>query len=124
MNKKILDFFTDMYDRETKERESILMPASNNLILIEFSPHKESRLMVGYKSIDGYSKSQVESIAKEIIVTLLQPNIQECNASKDGKILGRTNGDFVFKGKQIHYIVLAIRKASQGIDINISFSIK
>lgn len=122
MNKNILTFFNDMYNREIAKRESIFIPTRDNLILIEFNLHEESKLTVGYEPVDGYSTNQINAIAEDIITSLLGLNLKECNAAEGEKTLGRTNGDFIFKRKPVHYIVLATKKASQGIDINISFS--
>lgn len=122
MNKNILTFFNDMYNREIAKRESIFMPARNDLILIEFNLHEESKLKVGYMPVDGYSTHQVNAIAEDIMTSLLGLSLTERDEAEDGETLGRANGDFTFKGKPIHYIVLATNKGSQSIEIDISFS--
>lgn len=122
MNKNILSFFNDMYNRQMAEHESILMPARNNLILIDFNLHEESKLKVGYMPVDDYSTHQVNAIAEDIMTSLLGLSLTERDEAEGKKTLGRANGDFIFKGKPIHYIVLATKKASQSIEIDISFS--
>lgn len=123
MNKNILNFFNDMYSREMAERKSILMPARNNLILIEFNSHEESKLTVGYMPVDGYSTHQINAIAEDIITSLLGLSLTERNEAEDGETLGRANGDFIFKDRPIHYIVLATKKTPKNIEIDISFSV-
>lgn len=122
MNKNILSFFNDMYNREIAKHESIFIPTRDNLILIEFTSQKESKLTVGYEPVDIYSTNQVNTIAENIITSLLGLDLKKCNETEAGKTLGRTNGDFILKGKTVHYIVLATKNPSHGIDINISFS--
>lgn len=123
MNKNILNFFNDMYSREMAERKSILMPARNNLILIELNSHEESKLTVGYMPVDGYSTHQVNAIAEDIITSLLGLSLTERNEAEDGETLSRANGDFIFKDQSIHYIVLATKKTPENIEIDISFSV-
>lgn len=111
-----------MYNRQIAERESILMPARNNLIIIDFNLHEESKLKVGYMPVDGYSTHQVNAIAEDIMTSLLGLSLTERNEAEYGETLGRANGDFIFKDQPIHYIVLATKKTSHSIEIDISFS--
>lgn len=121
MNKKITNFFIELYNREQSKKSSLFIPAHNNVILIDYNYYEDSKLRIGYMPIDSYSSNEIDSITEEIIVSLLGLSMKDCH-DESVKTLGRINGDFIFKGKPIHYIILVTKKSSQGIEINISFS--
>ncbi len=122
MNKNITNFLMDLYNRVESKKSSLFIPAYNNVILIDYNYYEDSKLMIGYVPIDSHSKNEIDSITEEIIVSLLGLSMKDCHEDENLKTLGRVNGDFIFKAKPIHYIILATKKSSHGIDINISFS--